>query len=1127
MKASKMLSVFLSIAMLLSLLPANSAAANKADTGGDLIVNKSTTLEENGSYTIRMEAYGAGSVDSISIRKPTDIIIVMDVSGSMNDPDWATSNDPSWQVYNGWADTAIRLQNEGQEFYHNHGGTAYPVELQRITGYSGVYYAFNTSYGNYYEGGTLSNVDLVGYRCGYGPCNVAYRNNYAYRYAIPYNGDYAYFTNLTSYNAGNDTMLNSSNFNLYRNTNNITRIAAMQQAVNEFIATTAEQNAGVEEAEQHRIALIKYSGGYFANYEVGNHYQTSKPVRVDDDGTEYYRISDQFGSSVEVDGTTYYYNTNCAQILYESAYVSDSTKTALQTAVNSLNAGGPTQAAYGVALAHKVAQQNLQSAPDREQIVLFFTDGEPTSGVSFENAVANETIAGAKQLKEDCNAKVYTVNMMPASATTATMTNYMNYVSSNYPHAESLSTSGASADSKYYKQVRDMTDLNELFKEVSDNISSTNVTLDGTSQLRDYLSEEFFLCEDYSIVVQTQDYNGNNTWKDPVTVQEYPNTYAGSDIHVQVNEETGEIIVDGFSYKDNYIHEEYMSGGRLIPAGGKKLIVTVYGVLPTDEAVQNGYVATNLPGSGIYDGEEEVSPMVQELPKPQVKLTSKTYVWDYGRPAFLSASDWHQASVLHLGKTMNAFTTPNTSLEMDYGTASISANAANGFSYFPKTMQWDGYDTIYTIGKDAEDENVNTWAKINIVPANSVYYEDDFIAGSLNVEDGIVYTGGKKPANMSEEDWANLQNNWETVGDSEGAAEDPNGPVHGWIGDLSQAGSFSDGAAHIVEAISGQTNAELPSARFTFTGTGMDIYSFTDSTTGTILVSVAKQGGNTAYYVVDNYAASGSYYQIPTVTFSGDYGTYDVTVYVTAAAASQQRFTFYLDGIRVYNPLGSTEDETVSAAYANELNAAFSEVRNILSDGAVFIDKDAQGNTAVEMNYNDSDYARFAPEHEVYLDKNQSVTFAVEDGTSNYYIGLKALAGGATTAYVGNGSSLASISVAHTSDLYYKVTPYYDSATGNYVITVKNAGDAILAITKLRQTSAESKGIRLRSITESEALRYTALFETMEVKPYMAASQVEQVEIQRPASEKDEMTILYERLQRLTQKLFAGLNGWF
>lgn len=106
-----------------------------------------------------------------------------------------------------------------------------------------------------------------------------------------------------------------------------------------------------------------------------------------------------------------------------------------------------------------------------------------------------------------------------------------------------------------------------------------------------------------------------------------------------------------------------------------------------------------------------------------------------------------------------------------------------------------------------------------------------------------------------------------------------------------------------------------------------ETYSFINNTTGMILVQVSDVKGiyPSSYYIVDTGANTAEgYYQVPTISFVGmGYSTYQVTIMVTSAAASKNRFAFYLDGIRVYNPLGEdAKDETVVSYFDEESNAA-------------------------------------------------------------------------------------------------------------------------------------------------------------------------------------------------------------
>lgn len=328
-----------------------------------------------------------------------------------------------------------------------------------------------------------------------------------------------------------------------------------------------------------------------------------------------------------------------------------------------------------------------------------------------------------------------------------------------------------------------------------------------------------------------------------------------------------------------------------------------------------------------------------------------------------------------------------TSLTGTYGNSAV---ASSKLTYTPSTMNWNGYDTFYALGKDAaygDSRTDNMWAKVNVIPANNVYYEDDFTTSTSTGTVGIEYTG-----------------TWTVDGTSSGNTETPNTDVHGgWQnGDLADDEKYSDGSAHVLQ--SGAT------ATFTFTGTGVDVYSRTNMTTGYVAAQLYKGEDTSAaalsqYLVVDNQAESGDYYQIPTVSFTGlDHGTY--TVKLTVAATSDGRSTYYLDGIRVYNPLSYEQeaDSTVSGAYGDEV-------------GAVFLDKHGDDTTGT---FSVGEYFEYGPKNEVYLAKGQAVAIAT-GSLDKISIGLKAPEG-ETKATVTNSVDISPIPIGSASDLYYEVT---------------------------------------------------------------------------------------------------------
>jgi hypothetical protein len=226
--------------------------------------------------------------------------------------------------------------------------------------------------------------------------------------------------------------------------------------------------------------------------------------------------------------------------------------------------------------------------------------------------------------------------------------------------------------------------------------------------------------------------------------------------------------------------------------------------------------------------------------------------------------------------------------------------------------------------------------------------------------------------------------------------------------------------------------------------------------------------------VIDNKAASGDYYGIPTCSFNGlEYGRYTVTLIVTKAAESEGRLTYYLDGVRIYNPIKPHESqENVIAAYGPEnLNAVFTDVRSILlndgdfsgkATGAVYIDEltDGDGNTTTDMSV----YEKEGPKSELYLNPGQGVAISVTED-HNYYVGLKVIDGVKTTVKINDKVLTYKIKegdkvevkdqIEHTADMYYKAEPV--DVDGKKVITITNVSGGTLSVTKLRSTNAHKE----------------------------------------------------------------------
>lgn len=1024
----------LALTMAASVLPMAGFAAGTSGTGtpladtGDLVMNKTAKLENDGTYTIQLEAFSTGEVTTVSTQTPTDIVLVLDVSGSM-DENFTYTSGQQW--------TSVRDDfgtNNGptDAYHHCPDGSYSPVEW--------------TEWGGWWATGRHRYVCTN--------CHASRKWDTPTRFEhIPGEGD-------------NDS------WNLWRYediTETKAKLPALKEAVNDFLAGVADENAAISDTNlQHQVAIVKFAS------------ETTLPSIGDDKD---------------------WYGYNYTQTIAGMTTVTTENLSGLTDKVNDLDAGGATAADKGLQMAQGILND---TAAGRNKVVILFTDGEPTYSSSFQSYVANSAVSTAKELKDD-NTTVYTIGVVTNAnpADTSGRTNaYLNAVSSNYPNAKSYTDLGDGGDNGYYKTIATSGSLANIFEEIEEDITTTTIELDANAQLRDFLNDGFVLTPDSQVTVQTDTYTGRDSQGNRVFANN-PKTFNAT---VSKDLENNTVTVSGFDFSAKYLVDGSKPDENDFTAAvqGEKLVVTITRVEATDSAVTNGLISTNTRSSGIYEDSDAIVPFAR-FPQPVTQLSSKVYVLDYAKPVNLA--DMPNTTVHMDGNGMHYFTSQKTSLDEEYGTVSNNM-------YTPTTMNWDGYDQYYVFGQwnntpVGVTTGNNTWTKVTVMPANNVYYEDDFVTNSQNGTVGIVYTG-----------------EWTTDGTSSGNTETPNNGVHGgWVeGDagLSNDTEYSDGSAH--KATGSAT------ATFTFTGTGVDIYSRTNLTTGTVLARLVDNNGNedsqTQTMIVNNKAESGDYYQIPTLTFAKlPYGNYTVTITVTSATG-----TYYLDGIRVYNPIQGDPD--VDAAYGNEVGAVFQSVRNILLDsnsltgesetaeGIVFLDKDKGTNTSSIGVYKD-----YGPKNEVYLAQGQSIGFKLNNFTQGTaYIGLKVPAGDSTTVEVTNGAGKSNLTINHSTDLYYEVTPNADG-----LIVITNTGDSLLSITKLRTTANSEVG----EMDLASLMSYMAKMDTLPEVPYEdempgGSEDSGNVDIENPDQDQSQETPNQgNSFMDILKDIFESIWNWF
>lgn len=458
-----------------------------------------------------------------------------------------------------------------------------------------------------------------------------------------------------------------------------------------------------------------------------------------------------------------------------------------------------------------------------------------------------------------------------------------------------------------------------------------------------------------------------------------------------------------------------------------------------------------------------------------------TYVIDFGLPLKIKFSDFGvttDAAIDTVSLWKEQIVHENKGL---YGTANVIMNDTEGkYVLYTLDKPLDQNITIplYVKFNQRGDNDKPQLFTANIIPATSVYYEDSF--AKFYGSDGKEQTGFSKTNEVP----AQTPGVWYIDGQEKSATQALEAlgnktNVYGYDPAYDKCTMFSMGSARKVTVTNDMatTGVVWPTAQFTFKGTGFDIISLTDNTSGAIYVSVYpgdKAEGTPKKYVVNNYygydyfdgkwvvktdAGNNALYQIPVIKIKDlDYGTYTVVIKVAYSAfqdvADKKQYSFWLDAVRVYDPMGTNNSDTY--APDGEAKPVFVEVRDMLlsassvaenntNNGVVFID--GNGSAAIA-----TDYKNFGPNHEVYLANNQAIAFRIADATkyADIQIGIKST-GNSVVKYKINNDTEATIGTA--TDMYYSVKDY---ASNGSVVTIINTGETVLSITNIKCTMGTS-----------------------------------------------------------------------
>lgn len=451
-----------------------------------------------------------------------------------------------------------------------------------------------------------------------------------------------------------------------------------------------------------------------------------------------------------------------------------------------------------------------------------------------------------------------------------------------------------------------------------------------------------------------------------------------------------------------------------------------------------------------------------------------TYVIDFGLPLKIKFSDFgvtNDADIKTVSLWEKEIVHENKGL---YGTAKVITGSTEGkYVLYTLDKPLDQNITIplYVKFNQRGDNDKPQLFTANIIPATNVYYEDSFAKftnGSYNGGAIAWEDAGTKPQ--------------ETPNQAlEALGEKTNHNVYGYDPAYDSCTMFSMGSARKVTVTSDMAKDGVvwPTAQFTFKGTGFDIISLTDNTSGAIFVFVYEgkdtTGTRVKSHIVDNYYgytqdengnwvvnnnANNALYQIPVMRIRElEYGEYTAVVKVFYDnafdhTATGNSYSFWLDAVRVYDPMGESVNtgETYKPdgeAYPQYIKLR-SELKKLNSDGtassgALFIDG--------KENANISEYANYGPNNEVYLANGQAITFKLEgdlNKIATVQIGAKSPNSNETNkASMVIGSTVKELGTA--TEMYYDIT---DAAKNGNAITITNNGNAILSLTNLKITFA-------------------------------------------------------------------------
>ena len=483
---------------------------------------------------------------------------------------------------------------------------------------------------------------------------------------------------------------------------NTKRIDALKTAANTFIDAIAAQNQSITDAsKQHRVAIVKFAG----------------KKKTDKVGNDTYR-----------DGR---YTYNYSQTMKNLTSCKGKDADSLKDTVGNIKPAGSTQADYGLELAENITINSGRA--DAKKIVVFFTDGSPTSSSGFQASVADSAIASAKSLKAN-GADIYTIGIFnganpsadPTAEGTSKVNKFMHAVSSNYPGATSsisfwgewvIDYGTRAENSDYYKSATSASELEKIFEEISGSIIQTGYPTEVHSGYGEHKSGYITFTDELGDFMQVDNFTsvvyGGETFEKPskkpegnVDTYTFSGAAANLVITVQHAEEgkpqTGDIVTVKIPASLIPLRHFKITDGVLTVDNTEPIQVN-YTSSVKKEALDNLFTPKNVKGLEDY-------------------IKSNTTTAENGsKTVNFYANKWNAGA---LGDTIANFEPADT----------------NRYYYFQKQTP------IYT------DKNCTTPATGSLAVGSKYYYKDEFEAlgadGKAESRTAVIEFAGEHAANF-------------------------------------------------------------------------------------------------------------------------------------------------------------------------------------------------------------------------------------------------------------------------------------------------------------------------------------------------------------------------------------------